>query len=684
MEPDYPPASQGDRVSSFHGHAVPDPYAWLDDDSRAETRAWRSAQARLTAEVLAGLPERTRLRRLLEGLPFDVQTRLPIQRGDRCFRFGRSRNGGASVLVASHGAAMTGTVAFDPADHEDVRRLRLQPQYTYVSPSGRYAAAGLVEPGSDWVNLRLVDLQRQCVLPGSWPLTAQLTVAWTADERAFYYNVTRKRFAESPVRDGVYRHDLHGSPGADPLVFDHSTGGGHAALPLLLSDGTLLVKTLDFVTQIAGLHVRGRDGAWRCVLPASAPCNVVGEHGGELFVETALDAPRGRIVALRLGHGGAMREVVAERDTAIEMAHHATRSPMSALCGDAVFVTYLEHAAHRVRMFGTDGVERGALPLPDPCTVLELAPGDAGVEAAVTSYTVPYARYRAQAPGFAGMLVERTEASTELSTAHVTQSFCVSRDGTRVPYVVVKPAGARAPMPTLLYGYGGWGMSLTPQYRVDLAAWVELGGAYAVAITRGGGEYGAGWHAAGAKLNRPRTFEDFCAVAQALVDAGVCAAHSLAARGLSNGGLLVAASIQHCPRLFAAAAIEVPLVDVLHLHDLPAGAAMVAEFGDPRANSDDFACIRAYSPLQNVEVEPARPAILVAPAERDERVSAGQACKYVAALQATATPGQFALLRMVEGEGHVDWAVDVQREVLSDELAFLYEHATTATSTGGH
>ena len=487
------------------------------------------------------------------------------------------------------------------------------------------------------------------------------------------------------MRDGVYRHVPGEAADRDELVFDHSVGDGHVALPVLLAGSAkLLVKTLDFITQRAALHVRlAGQSNWHCLLPYEAACNVIGEIDDEVFIETQWQAPRGRVLAFDLACSQPTpREVVPERAAVIDLAHHVARSPLTTVCGATFFVTYLEDAVHRVRGFDRHGAETTQLPLDGPYGVLDMSSDAEGVSIALTDHATPFSRYRLERRrSWSRSLVERVPVSDALDRAEITHSSCLSADGTRVPYSVIRPRHTREPLPTLVYGYGGWGMSLTPQFRADAAALLALGGAYACANTRGGGEYGSEWHAAGARANRPRTIEDFCAVADELVATGICTSSSLVARGLSNGSLLVAAALNRRPDLFAAAVLEVPLVDVLHLLELPAGEAIAGELGNPVRDREVFESMLRYSPLQNVKPRSRRAAVLVVPAEHDERATPGQAYKYVAALQASALDGQLALLSLVENEGHVGWPWEVQKAVLIEELAFLW---TIATSVTGH
>jgi prolyl oligopeptidase len=677
LELAYPPARRSGTVEVLHGIPVADPFDWLDDPTSPETQGWLAAEASLTGQVLEQLPGRGAFRGILSRIHNGPSKELPLWRGAHCFTFGKSQNGGATLVRESAGKPRT---VIDPVMFEGMQRLR--PEFTFVSGSGRYVATACSNAGSDWLRMSVFDLEVGALLPATWPQTAHLVVEWLPDDSGFIYNSTQSRFGSSAGRDGVYRHQLGSSQSDDVLLFEHEPAArGHAALPILIRSGTmLLIKTLDFVTQRAALHALdlGKNDSPARLLLDDARVNLIGERGDEIFIETDMNAPRGRILALDPVRPVPWRQIAPQRDESLEISAHATRSPLAKVVGKRIFATYIQDAAHHVRMFDESGADLGTCKLPGLFTVQRLdSRGDAAV-ISITSFGIPSVSYSVDDAGEVTRLTRESALDGESLDIETQQLFCRSDDGTRIPIFVIRPAGTTAPLPTLLYGYGGWRSSLTPSYRPDLAAWIARGGAFAVVNTRGGGEYGEAWHMAGARLNRRKTFEDFCAAGDALISKRICRSDALVARGLSNGGLLVAASMIQRPELFAAVSIAVPLLDVVNLMRLPAGSAIAAELGDPTRDRETFDYIHAYSPLQNVRPSPHRPAVLIAPAERDERVSAAQAFKFTAALQATAQSGQVALLRIVAGEGHVGWSWPVERDLLTDELEFLWAFAAGA------
>jgi len=417
----------------------------------------------------------------------------------------------------------------------------------------------------------------------------------------------------------------------------------------------------------------------------------LGARGREHFFSTRLGAANGRVVAIDLDRPSRSmwRVVVAESDDALTTDTYTVHSRSGALCGNRLLVTYVHHASHRVRVFDLDGTARGELALPPLVSVEEIVAvasggrpdSDAGAPQAWVSTAdllCPHVLYRwsdAEGGVAAGRLEVVDSQPTPLrpDAFDVEQELFVARDGVRVPLTIVRPRALdrSRPAPLLLYGYGGWGQSITPRYSAEAACWLALGGVYAYANLRGGGEYGDAWRDAGQGVRKQTVFDDFQDAAVRLIERGVTTPRLLGIRGLSNGGLLVAACYNQRPDLYAAAIAEIPLADVMWLDRTDKGRAIAAELGNPRSNLNVARALLAYSPLQNVRPAPRKPALLVVVAENDDSAPPGQAYRWVAASQAAASAGQLVLLRTLPGCGHVGWPRSAMLDALADEVAFL-------------
>jgi prolyl oligopeptidase len=373
--------------------------------------------------------------------------------------------------------------------------------------------------------------------------------------------------------------------------------------------------------------------------------------------------------------------IVPEADDALSTDTYSVRARLGAMVGDRLLLTYVHHASHVVRVFDRDGAARGQLPLPPLVSVEEIVAADGGGEprgAALVSTAdllSPHVLYRWREGREESELEVISAQPTPLDARDfaVEQVFVEARDGVKVPMTIVRPRSLDrvAPAPTLLYGYGGWGQSITPRYSPEAACWLALGGVYAYANLRGGGEYGDAWRAAGQDVRKQTVFDDFQDAAIHLIANGITTQGLLGIRGLSNGGLLTAACYNQRPDLFGAVISEIPLADVMWLDETDKGRAVAAELGNPRSSREVAAALYAYSPLQNVAPARRKPPLLVVVAENDDSAPPGQAYRFVAACQAVAATDQLVLLRTLPGAGHVGWPRSVMLDALAEEVTFL-------------
>jgi prolyl oligopeptidase len=463
----------------------------------------------------------------------------------------------------------------------------------------------------------------------------------------------------------------------------------HGLYPFVPDGGDVLfVVATNFVTSARGLEfwplpedpADGIGIGTHLIDDAAAPLAWLGARGRLHFWITRLGAARGRVLGIDLDHPARehWRVIVPETEDALTTDTYTVRARLGALAGDRLLLTYLHHASHRVRVFDLDGRALGELALPPLVSLEEIVAehgGDAPRAAALVSTADllrPHVLYRWR-EGSAVEVVEAQPTPLDAAAFDVEQVFVTARDGVKVPLTIVRPGSLDrdAPAPTLLYGYGGWGQSITPRYSPEAACWLALGGVYAYANLRGGGEYGDNWRAAGGGVRKQTVFDDFQDAALHLIASGVTTPAQLGIRGLSNGGLLTAACYNQRPDLYAAAISEIPLADVMWLDQTDKGRAVAAELGNPRDSREVAAALHAYSPLQNVSPAAHKPALLVVVAENDDSAPPGQAYRFVAACQAAAAPDQLVLLRTLPGTGHVGWPRGLMLDALAEEVAFL-------------
>ncbi len=674
----YPAAPAGDEPRSLHGERFVVPFLPLADRGSRVTREWLAAQNALTDRVIdRGVV--ARLERRLDGL-WPQPPPLRHQRGATTISVETGLNG--LELRVQRAAEPTARVLLAPADllpEETIEAENVAP-----SPSGARVAVTLARAGREGSEIRVVDVASSRLLDDRIPPTAVPTVAWHPLERGFFYNVTRWLFAERPFgqADGLYWHELGTPAHEDRLLFPYVPGTGHGIHPWVPEAAPrLLAVTANYTTGKRGLLLfalpddpaRGL-GAPTVLLPdGAAELAVVGVRGRRLYLLARLDSPTGRIWEIDLDAPARERwRAVLESPSPIELESYRVTSTRALLAGESLVLARLVDTAHRVDVFDLDGRFVRTLALPAMSSVLWLEPAAGGALAATaTTPLVPWVRFNCHPERGPPVESERAPGGLDPARFEVSRNFALAGDGTRLPVLVVRPAQAPGALPTLLYAYGGFGQALAPRYDAIAALWLELGGQYAQASVRGGGEYGTAWHDAGRLLHKQTTFNDVYAVADHLVSTVATTPAQLALRGLSAGGLLAAVAWVQRPELFSAIVAEIPLVDVLSLGDNAAGQAITAELGDARASRETFAALRRYSPLHTLAPRPGRPPLLVVVAQEDQNAPPGQAYRFAARAQELTLDTGVVLLRTLPGMGHVGWPRAVALRTLAEEVAFL-------------
>jgi putative CocE/NonD family hydrolase len=672
----------------LHGIALADPHRWLeaDPDRDADVRRWLEVQDQATSDFLQHCGTLGRAREFLERNHVTPDPVWHAQRGGRRFALQR-RAGLPQPLLYAREPDGAERVLLDPNAVGSV----LQPDQVSVSPSGRYLTVMLCRPGEVLGAIHVLDAVSGEVIETGDFGTVMSAVAWHPREEGFYYSLCRRLFEEHQRRDGLYWHALGTAWTDDACVKPYHDGPGHIVCGTVVAEEWLLMQTLHFSSRNGGFSLRRLDST----APASGRgsddvvlfedgegySSFLGAAGGLLYFHTCVDAPNGRVVAVDPARPAEWRTVVAEDVLALARPERFGGPPKSALSTAGLLLAYVEHAHDTLRHVTLDGAPVRRIDPPTYSTVDAVFPTPQGFRVCTQSFLEPRCVYDYVVSSGTVLEVERTAMpDVAPGDCELTQVFYPAGDGTQVPMYLLHRRGLRpdGPVPTLLYAYGGFGQSINPEYSPEIALWLSLGGIYALANIRGGGEYGERWHAAGSRLAKQTSFDDFYAAADYLVARGYSSAAHLVARGISNGGLLTAVCVNQRPDLFAAVVSEVPLVDVLWLHETSLGQAVTAEYGNPAADRATFDVMRSYSPLQNVRSDGRAPAQLVVVADRDTSAPPPQAYKYVAARQeARRSAGEYApvLLRIVHGEGHNDWKTQSSRRTLAEEIAFLHHFA---------
>ncbi len=693
---DYPQSKTVEQVDVYHGQVVADPFRWLEGDIRSEPEVerWVDAQDRLSRRYLDKLPARPyfakQLRQLWDYERFGVPV---VAGGKRFYTYNKGLQNQAQVMMQATLDAEP-EVVVDPNTWSSDGTVALA---GFVpDPSGRYLALMVATSGSDWRELQVLDLQTQQLLPERLRWLKFTMPSWTHDGSGLFYSRYPKPNEDSAFQalasnQALYFHRLGTNQAQDRLVFKHDEQPQWRYSGQVTDDGQYLVVTIGLGTddryQIAYLPLtQGQSlpaqGVTMLVTGFNHDYTFVDHINGEFYFRTDLDADLGRLVALRLSDGR-VREVIAERD--------ATLVGVSRV-GDFLFANYLRDARSEVLAFDLGLQQPAQLQQRVQLPQIGSAAGFAGDAQA----TATYFRFSSitRAPGIYRLPLDSLEPEPYLvpqtnfdaKDFRVEQRFYRSKDGTEVPMFIAHKV--RLPkngaQPTLLYGYGGFNVSLTPSYSTARMAWLAAGGVYVTANLRGGGEYGRVWHQAGTKLNKQNVFDDFIAAAESLIDLGYTAPEHLGIMGGSNGGLLVGAVLNQRPELFGAAIPQVGVMDMLRFHQFTAGRFWIDDYGCAD-NPQEFQALYAYSPYHNLSAQQAYPAVLITSADTDDRVVPGHSFKYAARLQQTlmqrqqlGEPVAPGLLRVERKVGHGAGTPTAKLiDGYADNWAFLWSHLAT-------
>ncbi|MCP4592665.1 MAG: S9 family peptidase [bacterium] len=674
---EYPPAQKGEVVDVYHGVEVSDPYRWLEDSDAADTRVWIDAQNELTYGFLESIPERPAIIERLTTLWNYEKYGTPKKKGDRYFF---SKNDGLqsqSVLYTVDTLEGEARVLLDPNTLSEDGTVALAGKS--VSDDGRLLAYGLSKAGSDWQEWYVRDVDTGKDLDDHIKWVKFSSASWTADGSGFFY--TRYPAPEEGAEfQAVNRfpklcyHRLGTPQEDDRLIYERTDQPDWMVSGGVTDDGKYLVIYVSEATGRNNLlfyQELGSEGApiVELIGEFEAKFSLIDNDGPIFWLKTDLDAPRSRVVAvdLRQPERANWREVIAQAEEPLKSVN---------LLNDGVFVaSYLKDAHSQVRLIDLEGKSLGEVELPGVGSAWGFGGRREDTETfyMYTGLSAPATIYRYDLVSGASTVYRRPKVDFNPEDYVTKQVFYKSKDGTRVPMFIAHRKGLKlnGQNPTFLYGYGGFNISMTPYFSVSNLVWMEMGGVYVIANIRGGGEYGKEWHEAAIKLNRQKSFDDFMAAAEWLIQTKYTSPSKLAIGGGSNGGLLVAACMTQRPELFGAVLAMVPVTDMLRFDKFTIGWAWVSDFGSPD-NPEEFAALHAYSPLHNLKPETAYPATLITTADHDDRVVPAHSFKFAAALQAAHGGPAPTLIRIETKAGHGAGKPTAKRiEERADLWAFL-------------
>ena len=676
----YPDTRRGDVSETLFGETIADPYRWLENDVRndPEVADWVARENKVTDAYLETLPQRAWFRERIRGLMDYERFGLPTKAGGRYFYLRNSGLQNQAQLFVRQGLRGKPRLLLDPNAWAQDAATALDAWKP--SDDGKLLLYSVQDGGSDWRILRVLNVKTGRPLADEIRWAKFTDLAWVGEEGFLYSRFPApedgEAFQARNYNQAIWFHRIGTPQSADELVYatpDHPEYGHTAQVT---QDGRLVVihsqigTDARYEVHTIDLTRRAREG-WKpraLVKGFEHDWRLVDGMGQVLWFVTNQDAPRYRLMAIDLGQRAPQwRQLVAQSEDTLQQA---------TIIGNQLVLQYLKDASSLALVYGLDGKSVRSISLTGIGTAAGFGgkPGDPETFYAFTSFNRPQTIYRMNLATGQSRPFASPELQFDPREFAVEQRFYASKDGTRVPMFIVRKksvAAAGKPVPTILYGYGGFDISLTPSFSAIRMAWLEAGGAFAMANLRGGGEYGRAWHDGGRRENKQNVFDDFIAAGEYLIAEGITRKGGLAIQGGSNGGLLVGAVVNQRPDLFAAANAAVGVMDMLRFDRFTAGRYWVDDYGYPDREKD-FRVLRAYSPYHNISAGKDYPAMLVTTADTDDRVVPGHSFKYTAALQAAKLGERPRLIRVETRAGHGSGKpTDKAIEEGADVLAFL-------------
>ncbi len=652
---EYPQTRKVEQSDDYHGTKISDPYRWLEDDNSAETKAWVEAQNKVTFAYLNTIPERAKIKSRLTELWNYEKYSAPNEQGGKYFY---SKNDGLQnqfVLYVADSVKDAGRVLLDPNKLSTDGTVALSG--LRISDDGKMMAYGLAVAGSDWQEWRFREVETGRDLPDVLKDIKFSGASFSKDGKGIFYSRfpvidEKAKLTSLNYNQKIYYHKIGTPQSEDVLIYERpddkemSVGGG------VSEDGKYLVIYVSKGTSPKNMiYYKDLSKSDSAVMPVidklESSYSFIGNDGTTFFFETDKDASRGRVVSVDVSKADKeWKEIIPEGKE--------TLGGISFINNQFV-ANYLKDAYTQIRIYDMKGKFVRNVDLPGIGSAGGFGGERDDTETFYTfsSYATPPTIFRYDMKTGKSEVFRKADVKFNPADYEVKQVKYKSKDGTEVPMFIVHKKGLKmdGTNPTLLYGYGGFNNALTPGFSVSRVAWMEMGGVYAVANLRGGGEYGKEWHESAIKLKRQNAFDDFIAAAEYLISAKYTSPKKLAIQGGSNGGLLVGAVLNQRPELFGAALPAVGVMDMLRFHKFTAGRYWTSDYGSPD-NAEEFAALYKYSPLHNLKKGAKYPAVLITTADHDDRVVPAHSFKYAATLQESQGGDAPVLIRIETKAGH--------------------------------
>ncbi len=665
----YPKTRKDSVVDTYFGHDIADPYRWLEDDRSEETAQWVSGQNSVTFDFLGQIPYRQQIRDLVANSQNYEKYSQPFVRGDYTYfykndglqnqsvLYRRKDEGEAEVFLDSNTFSEEGTTSLGEVS---------------FSKDYRLVAYSISEGGSDWRKIFVIDTETKEQLEPEIVDAKFTSISWLGSKGFYYSSYDKPQGSELSARTEhhkLYYHELGTPQSEDKVIFGEQEAQIHRYVSgtTTTDDRFLIISGAESTSGNRLFYIDLQSDSQAIVTlrdTTQGDTYLIDSQDETLLLYTNLDAPNGKVVSYNT-QTEQWADVIAEQEQPLEISKG----------GGYLFATYMVDVLSKVKQFTYQGEWIRDVELPGEGTAYGLAgkKEETTLYYTFTNYVTPPTIFSFDVESGASTLYQESKAPFDRNEYESKQVFYTSKDGTQVPMIISYKKGISldGSAPTMLYGYGGFNISLTPMFSGNVANWLELGGIYAVANMRGGGEYGKAWHNAGTQQQKQNVFDDFIAAAEYLIGNDYTSSERLAIRGGSNGGLLVGACMTQRPELFKVALPAVGVLDMLRYHTFTSGEGWKYDYGTSEQSEAMFRYLLGYSPVHNVKEGAQYPATLVTTADHDDRVVPAHSYKFIAELQDKQQGKNPVLIRIDVNAGHgAGMPLSKQIELTTDVYAF--------------
>ena len=650
----YPKTTKENVVDTYFGVEVKEPYRWLENDTSKATAAWVKEQNKVTGDYLNQIPFKNYLKKRLTSLMNYPKYGSPFKKNGKYYFFKNNGLQNQSVLYCQKDLNSQPEVVLDPNTFSTDGTVALSS--VEFSKDGKYLGYCIARSGSDWNEIFVIDMQTGKLLNDHIMWSKSSGISWKGD--GFYYSAfdapeAGKEYSTKNEYEKIYYHTVGQPQTADKLIYEDKEHALRECYASLTDDERFLFISVTETTTGNGLLMKDlSDPNAKFVELAPGFDNdyyVIDQVNGKLYLQTNWKAPKNRLMEVDPANPSRenWKEILPETADVLES---------TSIIGGKIIADYMKDASNHLYAYDLSGKKLYEIKLPTLGSVGALSGDKESNEAfyVFTSYTFPPTIYRFDAAKNTSEVFRKAEVSFNSEDYVSEQVFYTSKDGTKVPMSITYKKGMKkdGKNPLMLYGYGGFNISLNPSFSIARVPFLENGGIYVVANLRGGGEYGEAWHLAGTKMKKQNVFDDFIAAAEYLIANGYTSSKKLAIDGGSNGGLLVGACMTQRPDLYAVAIPEVGVLDMLRYHKFTIGWSWTSDYGNSEESKEMFEYLKGYSPLHNVKAGVKYPATMVMTGDHDDRVVPAHSFKFAATLQAANKTNVPTLIRIDSKAGH--------------------------------